>query len=139
MRLLIVGCALALVATLASPASADMPPPPGYVEKCTLEREQHHGETCVECAGHLYDREACSRTHGKEGFAQRCISAGASHWREIWCKRGNGLATQPASSGSAHAKGCTIGDGSSSPASAGAALLAVVASLVLVRALRRRR
>jgi MYXO-CTERM domain-containing protein len=136
MRLPIAACALA--AALASPASADILPR-DYVETCTLERQQRPGETCVACAGHFYDHDACSRTYEKDGFAQRCRGGGASHWGEVWCKGGKtGAAQLAGNSGSAHAKGCDVG--SSQPASTGLALLLVaVASLALLRAQRRRR
>src|SRR5262245_10801384 len=88
-------CALALVGIAASAAYADMPPPIGYIETGTVDNEARSGATCVECAGHFYAQEECSRKLRPDGFVKRCETHGASHWTEVWCKGGNGKASAP--------------------------------------------
>lgn len=78
---------LALAALLASSlAGADLAPGPGYVESCTLDKQQKSGEECVKCAASFEDAEACQTKHESSGMQQRCKTAGASVWTEIWCR-----------------------------------------------------
>ena len=64
-------------------ALADVPPEPGYVERCTVE------QACGGRAG-----EACSAWHGgsedcnpfrAKGWEKACQTRGASAWAEVWC------------------------------------------------------
>ena len=68
-------------------AFADVPPPPGYVEGCTVEKQQKKGEACQSCRAWHGERDKCSKTLGKNGYSQRCKTRGASAWSEVWCKR----------------------------------------------------
>jgi hypothetical protein len=79
---------LALLATAAAPLAtrADVPPPPGYVETCTLEKQQKAGEECQSVQPYFRDRYKGQRELGSKGFTLRCKSSGASVWKEIWCK-----------------------------------------------------
>lgn len=71
---------------LTTEASADIPPRPGYVEQCTVKKQQQKGETCTVCSTHHGDRDKCLKTLGKEGYSRRCKTRGASTWSEVWCK-----------------------------------------------------
>ena len=65
-------------------ALADIPPHPGFVEKCTLERVAR-GRECTSCKGVFSGREACEALE-KKGFTKQCQTRGASVWTEIHCK-----------------------------------------------------
>src|SRR5437762_1623544 len=70
----------------------------GYKEKCRLNEVQRDGESCVECGAWHAHREAC-RHLGDEGYAERCRTAGASVWTEIWCRNGARTSTGTAALG----------------------------------------
>lgn len=74
---------------LAPVASADIAPPPGYVEQCTVARVQkdNPGQTCVSCDAWHGGRADCE-TREAEGYVKRCKSRGASTWSEVLCKAG---------------------------------------------------
>lgn len=90
-----VAAVLVLVLAVSLPASADVPPPPGYVETCTVERQQKPGEECRECRAWHGERDACEKTLGKDGFERRCSTAGASVWTELWCRNADAPAAPP--------------------------------------------
>lgn len=79
--------ALWLFATL---AFADIAPPPGYVETCTVERAcgKAGGETCHAWHG---DVDAC-KPLADRGLSKSCQTRGASAWEEVWCNPGEGTA-----------------------------------------------
>lgn len=100
-RLLIAG--LSLTALLCSgPVGADITPPPGWVEECTIAKQQGRIETCVESPivsmgdPHVLtdtrgnpagNREAYFRKLEAEGYVFRCrTGTSGSFWTEIWCK-----------------------------------------------------
>lgn len=79
--------ALALSSLLmARSASADVAPPPGYVEKCSVEKQRGAGEDCVACSTYFAEADACQKKHAPRGYAERCRTRGASTWTEVWCK-----------------------------------------------------
>lgn len=78
------------LALLSSRASADIAPPVGYVEACTVERQRQSGEECVSCSTYFGEADACMKKHAPRGFAQRCRTRGASTWSEVWCKASSG-------------------------------------------------
>ncbi|MBI3203983.1 MAG: hypothetical protein HYZ29_20755 [Myxococcales bacterium] len=81
-----------LVGLLSAPAAfADVPPPPGYVEPCTVEKQQKPNETCISCSTYFAEADACQKQHAGRGFAHRCRTRGASTWSEVWCKRSTGV------------------------------------------------
>ncbi|TNF35875.1 MAG: hypothetical protein EP329_05805, partial [Deltaproteobacteria bacterium] len=86
--------ALTLLA-LTSVAQADVPPPPGYVEQCTVAKQKKAGEECVSC-GDAYFREpdACEKKLAPAGYEKRCRTRGASTWDEVWCRK-KGAAPAP--------------------------------------------
>ena len=75
-----------VVLGVASTVSADVAPPPDYVEDCTIENEQGTGETCISCNTYHGEPDACSDEWGSQGYEHRCNTAGASVWDEVWCK-----------------------------------------------------
>jgi hypothetical protein len=77
--------ALFVVASVASPALADLAPPPGYVEKCTVENHQKDGRTCTSCAADFKRRDRCELELGVKGYTRACRTRGASVWSEVWC------------------------------------------------------
>lgn len=65
-------------------AVADIPPPRGYVETCTVERQCGTAESGTTCDGWHGGREACEALEAK-GWTRKCQTAGASTWTEVFC------------------------------------------------------
>lgn len=79
---------------VASAASADVPPSPGYVETCTVANESGQGRECRSCdTYHGNPPDYCEGLVGAGGFTRACRTSGASVWSEVWCK---GAAAAPA-------------------------------------------
>lgn len=76
----------AVLTFIVRPAAADLPPPPNYVEKCTVENQQQPEEACKVCGTYLGARDRCEKEFGTKGYSFRCRTYGASVWREVWCK-----------------------------------------------------
>lgn len=70
----------------ASSAIADLPPPPGYVETCTVAKQQKAGDECHECRAYHGNADHCSDSLKEYAFSQRCRARGASTWAEVWCR-----------------------------------------------------
>jgi len=72
-------------------ASADVAPPAGYVEQCTVDKQQAVGKSCVACPNDyrsfLADAgpSACQVQYEPQGYTKACKSYGASVWTEVWC------------------------------------------------------
>ena len=71
-------------------ALADVAPPAGYVEQCTVEKQQAPGKSCVACpndyrsfVGDAGDK--CVQQYEPQGYTKVCKSWGASAWTEVWC------------------------------------------------------
>lgn len=79
---------LAALAIALSPglALADIPPPKGYVEQCTVEKACKKGEEGTECRGWHGDPEGCSNRLSPAGWEARCQTRGASVWTEVFCR-----------------------------------------------------
>ena len=114
----VMGTALsvAVISLFSATAQADIPPEPGYVEACTVQKQQKAGETCVLCTEAYHaDREACVRKWMPQGYVSRCKTRGASAWSEVWCKGGadagadGGATTDEGSSCSVGGDGATSG------------------------------
>jgi MYXO-CTERM domain-containing protein len=74
----------------ATSARADLPPPEGYVEPCTVEQQQRPGLECVACPSSFASRDKCPTQLAPAGFAQVCSTWGASTWTEVWCRAAGG-------------------------------------------------
>lgn len=118
-----------------TPAHADVAPDPGYVETCTVEKQQEGGAECRSCVGSFQDAGGVSeecRALESDGYSKKCQTAGASTWTEVWCK-GDAPAAPDANENA---------DTDAAPGSCTAApapLGAFVAGLMLFAGLRRRR
>lgn len=71
-------------------ALADVAPPPGYVEQCTVEKQQAPGKQCVACPNDYrsFATDAgnpCQLKYGTQGYTKMCNTYGASAWTEVWC------------------------------------------------------
>lgn len=66
-------------------AFADIAPPPGYVEQCTVAKQQKAGQECRACGSSFMGRKECAKL-GAQGFKEQCRSQGASVWTEVWCR-----------------------------------------------------
>jgi hypothetical protein len=91
MRLRLHHAAAALAAVLVtglapSRARADLAPPPGYVETCTLEKQKKPELECHSCAAYHGNAMHCPESLEAYGFKQQCRSRGASVWSEVWCR-----------------------------------------------------
>lgn len=72
--------------TVAAVALADVPPEPGYVEKCTVDKQQKSGEKCEMCGDAYHgEPEACAKKFAGSEHTKRCQTRGASTWDELWC------------------------------------------------------
>ncbi len=76
-----------LFAAIPSRVFADIPPPRGYVEECTIANVQKDGEECVERDAWHGDRDASQRYLGDFGYCRRCKTSGASTYGEIYCRQ----------------------------------------------------
>lgn len=96
MRALLATFAALAVTALSTPALADLAPPPGYVEKCTVENHQKDGKTCTSCAADFKNRDRCESELGPKGYTRACRTRGASVWSEVWCLESKPAPTEPA-------------------------------------------
>lgn len=71
---------------VSSTAVADVPPPPGYVEQCTVEKQCKKDEEGDACGAWHGDRDKCEKKHAQDGFVRRCKTRGASVWTEVYCR-----------------------------------------------------
>ncbi len=67
-------------------ALADVPPPPGYVEQCTIEKQCQKHEEGDACSAWHGDRDTCKKRHASDGFVYKCSTRGASAWTEVYCR-----------------------------------------------------
>jgi len=106
-------------------ARADIPPPEGYVETCTLEKQGTAENECVSCGSFHGTPEKCSTLHGADGYTKNCQAGGASVWTEIWCRpKAGGTVAQapdkPAEDKPAAKDGVVVADKTSSETTAAA-------------------
>lgn len=70
-----------------SPARADLAPPPGYVETCTIENHEKDGtKKCSACSTYFREPDKCVGLMKPQGYTKVCRAGGASTWTEVWCK-----------------------------------------------------
>ena len=96
-------------------ARADIAPPPGYVEQCTLAKQSKPQDECHACSAFYGNAAHCSESLKSYGFTQRCRTGGASVWSEIWCRKKDSSPAVPASILE------QLGNASAHPATTGAA------------------
>ena len=86
--LLGLGPALVVALTLSIPtvARADIAPPPGFVEACTMKAQSAGGKECLSCAAFYGNSSHCEESLDSYGFTQGCRTGGASVWSEVWCR-----------------------------------------------------
>ena len=76
----------AAVLGASSPVWADIAPPPGYVEQCSVSKQQKAGETCTVCGVNAQDDpDSCQKLHAGDGACRRCSTRGGTFFDEIWC------------------------------------------------------
>jgi hypothetical protein len=67
-------------------AAADLPPPDGYVEQCTVEKQCAKGEEGTACRASFKERDKCRTELSAQGWVHKCKTRGASVWTEVWCR-----------------------------------------------------
>ena len=70
------------LSTLAPRARADIAPPPGFVESCTLQKQSRAGRECFNCSAYHGNANHCSESLKTYGFSESCRSRGASVWSD---------------------------------------------------------
>ena len=66
-------------------AFGDIAPRPGFVEQCTLARQQKAGQECRACRSSFQGRKDCEQL-GEQGYSHNCSGSGASVRTEVWCR-----------------------------------------------------
>ncbi len=66
-------------------AGADVPPPPGYKEQCTVALACKADEVGDSCSAWHGERDKCEKLYSGTAFTHRCSTRGASTWTEVWC------------------------------------------------------
>ncbi len=66
-------------------AAADIPPPPDYVETCTVKLQCAPEEVGVSCSTYFGEADKCTKLYSGKGFTHKCRTHGASTWTEVWC------------------------------------------------------
>ena len=93
------GLALTLAGslTLARPAWADLPPPDGYVETCTIANQQTAASECVFCEAERNVADRCDPLLDPYCYVKVCQAWGGSGYPELWCRtKGAGVPPVPA-------------------------------------------
>jgi hypothetical protein len=97
MRYLGVGLTLALSLTLVGSVRADIPPPPDYVEQCTVANKQTTTSECLACSSGYFAPNKCSGLLTPYCYSKVCQTYGASVFSELWCRtKGEGVPVVPA-------------------------------------------
>jgi MYXO-CTERM domain-containing protein len=79
--------ALAVTAlSTSSPVRADVPPPDGYVEACTLEKVQTSTSECLACLAERMVADRCEALLAPYCFSKVCQAWGGSAFTEILCR-----------------------------------------------------
>lgn len=75
-----------LFAASALPARADVPPPPDYVENCTVAKQQTATTECLECRAYHGASSRCQTMLAPYCFTKICKTYGASVWSDVLCR-----------------------------------------------------
>jgi hypothetical protein len=83
-------CGLVLTAagslTLAGAARADVPPPDGYVETCTIAKRQTATSECLFCEAERSTADRCEPLLAPYCYVKVCQAWGGSGYPELWCR-----------------------------------------------------
>jgi MYXO-CTERM domain-containing protein len=131
----IAGAIVVFLVTVGAGAHADVPPEPGYVEQCTVERHQGPTATCTSCSAWHGERDKCDKEWAAQGYTKRCQSRGASTWSEVWCKGEAAVVQQPPQK---KAGACAVSPGGAAGAGGAAVVTLALLGLALSRRHRRR-
>jgi hypothetical protein len=97
MRYLSIALTLALSLRLVGSVRADIPPPPDYVEKCTVANKQTTTSECLACSSGYFALNKCSGLLTPYCYSKVCQTYGASVFSELWCRtKGEGVPAVPA-------------------------------------------
>lgn len=111
---------VALVASaLSDEATADLAPPDGYVEQCTVAKKQRSSSECVECRTmrEMYaNADRCIVLLTPYCFQKVCEALGGSSYPEIWCRAKSASAPPLPESIASQLTGSGAADLSSAPA-----------------------
>jgi hypothetical protein len=82
------GLALTLAGslTLARSARADIPPPQGYVETCTIANQQTATSECLFCEAERSAADRCDPLLSPYCYVKVCQAWGGSGYPELWCR-----------------------------------------------------
>jgi MYXO-CTERM domain-containing protein len=78
--------ALVVVLLASAHAIADQPPPEGYVEKCTVAKQQTASSECLDCSAWVSHLNRCTNLLAPYCYTRICKSYGASAWTEVLCR-----------------------------------------------------
>jgi hypothetical protein len=76
----------------ALPALADVPPPEGYVETCTVDKQATATTECLSCRVYYGATTRCQTMLEPFCHSKVCRSYGSSGWNEIFCRSKNASA-----------------------------------------------
>lgn len=103
--------AVLLVAASTSYARADVPPPRGYVESCTVQAHAQDGRECRECSTYHGNPPTHCASEVGDGYERACRTRGASTWSEVWC-RGSATTPQAGPAAVEEAQDCSVASAS---------------------------
>ncbi len=83
---LFLSMAAVLSALAAAPALADVPPPPDYVESCTVAKQESATTECLACAAYYGATTRCQTMLASYCYSKVCNTRGASAWTEVHCR-----------------------------------------------------
>lgn len=72
-------------AAFALPAFADVPPPDGYVETCSVAEKEQPGTKCATCDGFGPEPDKCKMQFQGTPYHYVCKTWGATVYTEVWC------------------------------------------------------
>lgn len=122
------------VASVASVARADVPPPSDYVEQCTPEIQCKGGRVCGTFHGEA--NAECAKAATEAGMEQRCTSWGATVGSAVFCPKGAAVPEPPKAAPAK--KGCGGCVTASTSANGDGLAVGAIAALVIGAGLARR-
>jgi hypothetical protein len=93
MRTFTLSASIAVISAFgALPALADVPPPEGYVETCTVDKQVTPTTECLTCRAYYGATTRCQTMLEPFCYSKVCKSYGASGWNEVYCRTKNASA-----------------------------------------------